>query len=452
MRLAPVPDLDFLNGRPGVLDEARQAFGKSLALNPNRLWAKQQLAKTPANWDNNAYKLDCRTCHNASYPSWDNAGKTGVRAPGKDANWTTSGHGLASGTYNGTGSPWPGAGTNPGAMGCAVCHDQTKVPHISHALNDGDRLFVPGDSPVLAYTDNVSKLCYNCHDPAQSAARTRGYLATSKATVHSTGVTGKYSGILSPSRPYGDNTNFATYPGYQCAECHDVHGTTKIAMVNDNIVGKVQDNTARPVGAAFNYTGGSLAGGLDPSAAANDGVCDLCHGTSLNVNAHDNTNRANNHNYAQNCVSCHKHDKSFQGSCTACHGNAGNGTYWPDNTAAGAAYPNRAGAHDNHITAIYTRNSATLPGSDNVSKKNATCDWCHPNPGGGGHDNNTAGSAASTADRVRAVNGAFHEPSTPATTRTMSVNAILPARNARTDSSFAPLSTAGAAPPAAAAA
>ena len=28
--------------------EARQAFAKSLELNPNRIWAKQQLEKTPA--------------------------------------------------------------------------------------------------------------------------------------------------------------------------------------------------------------------------------------------------------------------------------------------------------------------------------------------------------------------------------------------------------------------
>jgi Flp pilus assembly protein TadD len=29
--------------------EARQSFSKSLELNPNRLWTKQQLEKTPAN-------------------------------------------------------------------------------------------------------------------------------------------------------------------------------------------------------------------------------------------------------------------------------------------------------------------------------------------------------------------------------------------------------------------
>jgi hypothetical protein len=28
--------------------EARQAFAKSLELNPNRIWAKDQLEKTPA--------------------------------------------------------------------------------------------------------------------------------------------------------------------------------------------------------------------------------------------------------------------------------------------------------------------------------------------------------------------------------------------------------------------
>jgi Flp pilus assembly protein TadD len=28
--------------------EARQAFGKALALDPNRVWVRQQLEKTPA--------------------------------------------------------------------------------------------------------------------------------------------------------------------------------------------------------------------------------------------------------------------------------------------------------------------------------------------------------------------------------------------------------------------
>jgi hypothetical protein len=28
--------------------EAREAFGKALELNPNRIWVKQQLDKTPA--------------------------------------------------------------------------------------------------------------------------------------------------------------------------------------------------------------------------------------------------------------------------------------------------------------------------------------------------------------------------------------------------------------------
>ncbi len=352
------------------------------------------LAKTPANWDNSAYKLDCRTCHNAAYPSWDNVGKTGVRAPAKDTNWTVSGHGLASGTYNGTGSPWPGQSPNPGAMGCAACHDQTKAPHISHVLNDGDRLFVPGDSPALAYTDNVSRLCYNCHDPAQSSARSRGYLATSKATVHSTGVTGNYNALPATYRTYGDNTSFATYPGYQCSECHDAHGTTKIAMVLDNIVGKIGDSTPRPTPTpAFDYSGGSLAGGLDPSNVANNGVCDLCHGTGAS-NPHPDTIHPNNHNYGQNCASCHDHTKGFQASCSGCHGNQATSANWPDNTATGAAYPDRAGAHSKHVVAIYNANSGTLPGATVTEKENGTCTWCHPGNPPAGHSTDSVTGAS----------------------------------------------------------
>jgi predicted CxxxxCH...CXXCH cytochrome family protein len=353
------------------------------------------------NWSAAGYRLPCLNCHNGSDPAWDNAGKVGVRAPAKDANWATSGHGKPSGTYNQTNNPAP----NP-AMACTTCHDADK-PHISHQLADAARLRSPAaENPPLAYTDNTSELCLDCHRVGQTAAGSLGYNATRKASVHSTGVTGKYNALPATFRTYGDNANFPQFPGYQCAACHDPHGTARLAMVAESIAGGIGDNTPRPVTAAFNYTGGTLAGGLDPTSAANDGVCDLCHGTGT-ANPHPDTAHPNNHNWGNSCVACHDHGRSFQGSCTGCHGNTGNGSWWPDSAPEhGTAYPNRLGAHQKHVDAIYNGNASWLQGATATDKKNQTCAWCHPGPGGirpgtteTGHSDNVA--PAGTADLHR---------------------------------------------------
>ncbi|MEW6486885.1 MAG: CxxxxCH/CxxCH domain-containing protein, partial [Thermodesulfobacteriota bacterium] len=335
------------------------------------------------NWATGTYKLSCETCHAAAGPAWSKAAgplaaDPKVQAPGVDTYYSLVGHGKPSGTYNATGAP-------AANLGCAVCHD-TALAHLNHAL--GDNRFLAVSSDGLAYTTAVSEVCLDCHRPGQTLAGVLGRDATREATVHSGGVTGRYNtSALAPTAypAYGNSANYATSPGYQCADCHNPHGTPKLAMVKPSLDGQL-GGTSNPVavGAAFDSSATDLRG-LDPTTAANDGACDACHRSSGEVRPHPDTSHPDNHNQGAtglSCVGCHDHKQSFVGTCTGCHGNPVAGTWWPDGTAQnGSDYPNRPGDHQQHIDAIYAVNAATLSGATETQKKNQTCAWCHPNPG-----------------------------------------------------------------------
>jgi hypothetical protein len=102
-----------------------------------------------------------------------------------------------------------------------------------------------------------------------------------------------------------------------------------------------------------NATGQSAGGGSYANTASPwSNLCQECHETNLN-SYKDNTNADVSPHPANpgDCSSCHKHDTAFKPSgCNGCHGSTANRNYWPD----GAAYPDTAGAHLNHVNAIGT--------------------------------------------------------------------------------------------------
>jgi predicted CxxxxCH...CXXCH cytochrome family protein len=371
---APVAPLDGSStDRCTYCHSAAVAVGQTLS---GTALAKQ-------NWGTGTYKLACETCHAAAGPAWSKAAgplaaDPKAQAPAVDTFYASVGHGKPAGTYNATGAP-------AANLGCAVCHN-TAVAHLNHTLGDKRFLAVPSDG--LAYTTAVSEVCLDCHKVGQTANGALGRDATREATVHSGGVTGRYNtSALAPTAfpAYGNTANYAASPGYQCADCHNPHGTAKLAMVKPTLDGRL-GGTSSPVavGPAFDSSASDLRG-LDPTTAANDGVCDACHRSSGEVRPHPDTSHPGNHNQGAtglSCVGCHDHKQSFVGTCTGCHGNSTSGNWWPDGTAQnGSAYPNRPGAHQQHIDAIYAVNAATLAGTTPTDKKNQTCVWCHPNPG-----------------------------------------------------------------------
>ncbi len=352
-------------------------------------------AQAKANWAGAGFAVPCLSCHNSAFPSWRYADGTGVRAPAKDVYFGTTGHGrpTASGNYPVTNNP-PANFTSTLAPRCTVCHLDTAV-HISNSLEDSDRLrSVTADAYL--YTTTTSEVCLNCHKVGQTTNGTLGYDAVNEATVHSGGVTVRYNtAALAPGAfpAYGDAASYVTNPGYQCQDCHDVHGTQRLAMILDTIDGKVggvSNPKALAAGVLISGTDTDLTD-LDPSSAADNGVCDLCHTTAGYPHPDSLQPTPGNHNWGttgNSCMRCHDHKKSFQGACFGCHGNTVVGNWWPDSAAEhGTVYPNRVGDHELHITAIATIRFGASP---TVANKNSTCGTCHPNPGAIGHDTNVA--------------------------------------------------------------
>jgi Bacterial Ig-like domain (group 2) len=195
-------------------------------------------------------------------------------APNAVARYVVSGHGNTTGyVQTRHGKPGPG-------YACVKCHDPAGPGHF-----DG----VSG-SQMLRIDNSGSGLCLDCHAVGQSVPGLLGVNAFSKATKHSSSVTGHY--------------NYS----YECDICHDPHGTTNLAMVRGSIDGGLG---AGPV--SFAFTDSTL---FDPSykdSLSNpvvvNGVCNACHAPGLP--AHNNTAHPGNHYTGSACWSCHFHTVSF---------------------------------------------------------------------------------------------------------------------------------------------
>ena len=328
-------DISDYNGTPGTLSTLGNAFDNGTDI-CNRCHSTAtvggQVGATLAklNWDTASYRLpDCLLCHNQTDPADSTPVTGGVAAPAKDAYYAADdgGHGYG-GTYTGTGNTGPG-------YACTVCHDQTSS-HISGTLDDTDR---------LQGTFTEADICADCHQPGQTAAGTLGYDATVEASNHSAAVSGNY----------GANTAY----DYTCTVCHDPHGTSNIAMINTTIVdGMGADATGVTLGAET---------GLDPTTAADDGVCDRCHQDA--GQPHANTGRPGNHNQGQVCIDCHDHTESFKASCVGCHDGSNPSApqvVWPAGDAVG-----KTTAYGSHLKQTTAEDLST------VSDWDAQCKKCH---------------------------------------------------------------------------
>jgi hypothetical protein len=335
------------------------------------------VAMAKANWNTGIYETDgttlksgkeqwCVTCHDA-VPANSKQDGTGVSAPNKAGDnssygYYVTGHGTT-GTYNATQH-----GQNGPGYGCTVCHD-TAASHISGTLDDSDRLKTVTDD-ALDYTTDTSEVCLDCHKVGKSADGSLGYDATAEATVHSGGVAGNFntSGKAPDAFPsYGDSADYATNPGYQCYDCHDVHGTQQLAMILSSIDGNL-GGTSNPVSVAgFESTDTDLTD-LDPSAAADNGVCDTCHASG--DNPHPDGDYVGNHNQGNTgnaCIVCHYHTASFThaggsggSGCDECHGH----------DAGFEGLTGGGGTYKSHST--HTEND-----SDDYKGPNIDCFECH---------------------------------------------------------------------------
>jgi len=343
-----------------------------------------------SNWTDGVYEDDgtvtpgkeqwCVGCHD-DVPANSKQDGTGILAPNKAGDNTSygyyaTGHGVA-GSYNATMH-----GQNGPAYACTVCHNSA-LDHISDVPDDSDRLELVSDT--LNYTSDISEVCLDCHKVDQSSNGTLGYDATAEATVHSGGVLDNYNTVAKASvafPAYGDSANYPANSGYQCEGCHDVHGTTKLAMTLETIDGNAGGVSNPKAVSGFESTDSDLTD-LDPSATADNGVCDLCHKTSGNTNPHPDTNHSGNHHQGSTgnaCMTCHSHSGSFahgRGAtgtgCVQCHGHDDGTLYDPDASAPytpGGSASQGAGSFKSHST--HTETDA-----DDAKGPGIYCDDCH---------------------------------------------------------------------------
>ncbi|MHB1398349.1 MAG: CxxxxCH/CxxCH domain c-type cytochrome [Trichloromonadaceae bacterium] len=295
-----------------------------------------------------ATRVSCESCHGIT-PATRNADGTGVVAPIRTTNYTTKGHGKGGVT-----------------KACMDCHDNAAA-HISGILDDANRIktLSAKNYDVAAQRNDW---CNGCHASA-----------------------------LPPHYANNKTAGGTSDDGIYCSQCHDPHGNSGYdAMVaakvgNNHTIAAFSDRTNRAsyVNASFN------------------GVCQVCHDSEVSY-----FNRSKNEtHYAGNCLSCHKHNdtEAFKPSgCNGCHGDATAGNFWPDNPSAlSAAFPDRLGSHLSHVNAIGQQLGgagwADMNAAQRLPFQNATCNYCHPNPGGtnrdgAGHDVNTLETSATISD------------------------------------------------------
>ena len=343
-----------------------------------------------------ATALACGSCHqNATTDTDDFTYGNATQAVIATNEWSFSGHGKTTGTYEVTGrsaANFPGAA--PSGDACKFCHDGS----VTHNDANYFRLRQNGKA-------DLNGACLGCHETG-AAGVDPDAAGTAYNLKNATVKINKYH----QGAKHGDPRD----GGRWCWDCHDPHGDAsaagsriqmiqKRAQVNPNTYGVPASLTSTDI-VFTSRTIGAGAGGFArdiTGAGAAAGLCNACHTTT---SQYTNATGVVLHSTAL-CTTCHQHNadnvydgNAFQGSgCNGCHGSTGNGQYWPDGVGGSPAYvDNSAGSattHNNHITAIGVYlgygNWATTMYND--AQQKAICSFCHATPGAAGHDTNGGG-------------------------------------------------------------
>jgi len=313
---------------------------------------------------------------------------------------------------------WTGVGHGSKGKVCLDCHSLTSAGH------DFSATLGSGSNPYRFDTSGGAFTCSNatvgCHQAGITGPATG--LDISTVTTHSA------AGMAAA----GYSTKYAWSFTPECVNCHDPHGDgSNLSMIQSQLYDKEAfsvtsaapsvaiDNTALVFTDDTTGLTSTQEGYADYTVYSS--VCQECHeGTpgSTTTFAFVDDARANfsghpgyvntSSDNPGDCSLCHKHDSAFKPSgCNSCHGSLATGQYWPDGSGGSPAYvDDDAGSHDRHMLAVgqylgYSDYTVTM--YDNAQQK-TICAFCHPTPGGPGHNQNTVGSPA---DRVDVLGDGF---------------------------------------------
>ncbi len=199
----------------------------------------------------------CATCHDEE-PGNSHADGTGIAANnivgdsgaftyGTGWGYYLSGHGLGSGsTYPASGGVSGGA-----ALNCLECHDSTlnHIDDVSRTFSCADGCDPPeyqlsyrlkqvaGEDPMQIplpeggpNSADQFRLCYRCHDtgPYLESTNLQTNLRTDGVNRHQSHLNMRWTLYPADYDFSGENNSRTT-----CVTCHNVHGSTRLAMVRD---------------------------------------------------------------------------------------------------------------------------------------------------------------------------------------------------------------------------
>ena len=306
-------------------------------------------AANPTWGDSAVFK--CGDCHLVGTGDTDDfTFDNGTMARIDSSQWSDSGHGRTTGTYDvstNTAANLPGAAGTGDA--CLYCHDS--------GVNHGN-----GTNPFRlkdhADGNGWNDVCLKCHKTGSTGYDPPGSETLKTATVK--------------INKYHDSTKYDTSPrdgGSLCFDCHDPHGdrasgSGNIMMIHNSVTVNKADvygtpsTTASPDFQDKNAGDGNDFAKEDPGSPGNYiGICQVCHYLTGNHRADGSGNQGHNLTNAPGCTQsgCHLHDYDQNinseafflavsgDSCSDCHSSAGGPT-------AGTA-PDAG--HANHIQTAY---------------------------------------------------------------------------------------------------
>jgi len=331
----------------------------------------------------------CISCHNptgsASAKALANADKAIPGTSGTSHAWDKN---AVNATFQ-TNAPANAAmllRVNSGQIICSTCHDQhkqTNYPYL-RADNTGDALCKDchsarnlgtyASNPATNRSSHPVGITYNGADPGYLASPTAPIiLANSKvecSSCHKTHFAGSTDGnILRKANDVALCTSChvsMTHNGMTCNTCHQTHNPNK-----SNIF-LIRDNITTPNSGIKNvvFTALTGTGSFAEAAPPYDGVCEVCHTTTI---YHKNNGTGASHNASANCTSCHKHGNAFRASCFDCHNTAqGTRRQIVDNTGNGLGTGGDFRRSSHHVTGSIPKESDCILCHDMIAHRGGT--------------------------------------------------------------------------------
>jgi predicted CxxxxCH...CXXCH cytochrome family protein len=364
----------------------------------------------------------CDVCHRntggaaAAADTDDFSWNSGTMSKVRDSEWTTTGHGRTSGTYNSgrSAANFTSCTTN--------CHT-SGVPH--NTANNPFRLTDKATlTPNTDFNDTVdprslkdNRVCLDCHSATGATP--------SGSTLH---VENNHFGLKH------SGAGAQSMGGSFCWDCHDPHGDPNDYMIHDNVTKRsdgqygVPDNAAGSrVATTFSRTNLDGAVGQDgvydwgdyvDNVSTVTGLCQVCHSdpagaagsTSGGAEFFSPTRFTATHNktagvQGDRCTACHLHSTDFKAGCNDCHGAAGY-PYGPPPGAPVGGNQAWSPSVDNagNLAGVGNHRSGspgiTLSSHDPYMGGSAGCAECHTGTPGLGATHNVAGEMSATMTNI----------------------------------------------------